>query len=118
MLGMVQRVYSNLFRVHKKEGVQPILDLKRLNTFVWVRKFKMKSVQSMVAALHQGDFLTLVDIKDAYLHGPICPSHQCFLRVAIDGAFYSVHSGCSFISFVFSGGPQEGIFWCHVSTGR
>lgn len=48
--------YSGLFTVPKKEGkVQPILDLKALNWFVRVQKFRMKSIQ-LVMTSHQGDF--------------------------------------------------------------
>ncbi|XP_018426265.1 PREDICTED: ephrin-A2-like [Nanorana parkeri] len=48
----------------KKDGVPPILDLKTLNAFVRVRKFKM-SIYLVVVSLHQGDFLASINITDA-----------------------------------------------------
>ena len=78
-----QGFYSNLFVVPKKEGVRPILDLKALNCFVKVQKFRMESIRSVIAAIHQGDFMASLDIMDAYLHVPICTKHQRFLRFAI-----------------------------------
>lgn len=50
----------------EKDEVHPILDPKTLNYFVWLQKFKMPFTCSVVAYLHQGDFLASIDIKDAY----------------------------------------------------
>lgn len=48
-----QGLYSNLFTFPKKEGkVGPILDLKALNCFVRVQKFRIKSIRTVVAFLH------------------------------------------------------------------
>lgn len=76
---MFQGFYYNLFVVPKKEGVRPILDLKALNCFVKVQRFRMESVRSVVAALRPGDSLASLDIQDAHLHIPICLKHQRFL---------------------------------------
>ncbi|CAJ0958249.1 unnamed protein product [Ranitomeya imitator] len=76
--------YSNLFVVPKKDGkVRPILDLKLLNKCVRVRHFRMESLRSVISSMERGEFLASIDIKDAYLHIPIFPSHQRFLRFAI-----------------------------------
>ena len=80
--------YSNLFVVPKKGGVRPILDLKALNSFVKVQRFRMESVRSIMASLHQGDFMASLDIMDAYLHVPVCTSHQRYLRFAIGEDHY------------------------------
>ncbi|CAJ0931053.1 unnamed protein product [Ranitomeya imitator] len=76
--------YSNLFVVPKKDGkVRPILDLKLLNKCVRVRHFRMESLRSVISSMERGEFLASIDIKDAYLHIPIFPPHQRFLRFAI-----------------------------------
>ncbi|CAJ0923458.1 unnamed protein product [Ranitomeya imitator] len=76
--------YSNLFVVPKKDGtVRPILDLKLLNRCVRVRHFRMESLRSVISSMERGEFLASIDIKDAYLHIPIFPPHQRFLRFAI-----------------------------------
>lgn len=67
-----QAFYSNLFMIPPKKGiVWPILNLEALNNYV--RKFRMESIRSVVASLHQGDFLASIDINDAYPHiSPLC----------------------------------------------
>ncbi|CAJ0924141.1 unnamed protein product [Ranitomeya imitator] len=81
--------YSNLFVVSEKDGsLRPILDLKQLNRHLRIRRFKMESLRSVVASMEQGEFLCSVDIRDAYLHVPICVRHQRFLRFAIQGHRY------------------------------
>lgn len=73
-----QGFYFNLFMVLKpNSSVCPILDLKKL-------KFHIESVQLVVASLEQKDFLALADIKDAYLHIPIFPPDQKFLRFVVE----------------------------------
>ncbi|CAJ0933402.1 unnamed protein product [Ranitomeya imitator] len=47
----------------------------------------MKSLRSVVASM-EGEFLCSVDIRDAYLHVPICVRHQRFLRFTIQGHHY------------------------------
>ncbi|XP_069820999.1 uncharacterized protein [Dendropsophus ebraccatus] len=81
--------YSNLFVVPKKDGsVRPILDLKRLNRYVRLSHFRMESLRSVIASLEPGEFLSSVDIQDAYLHVPIYPPHQRFLRFAVGEEHY------------------------------
>ncbi|CAJ0968537.1 unnamed protein product [Ranitomeya imitator] len=76
--------YSDLFVVPKKDGkVRPILDLKLLNKCVRVRHFRMESLRSVISSMEKGEFLASIDIKDAYLHIPIFPPHQRFLRFAV-----------------------------------
>ncbi|CAJ0952991.1 unnamed protein product [Ranitomeya imitator] len=81
--------YSNLFVVPKNEGsLRPILDLKQLNRHLRIRRFRMESLRSVVASMEPGEFLCSVDIRDAYLHVPICVRHQRFLRFAIQEHHY------------------------------
>ncbi|CAJ0943796.1 unnamed protein product [Ranitomeya imitator] len=75
--------------VPKKGGsVLPILDLKQLNKYVRVRHFRMESLRSIIASMEKGEYLAFIDIQDAYLHIPIPPAHQSFLRFAIDQDHY------------------------------
>lgn len=71
--------YSRYFLVPKPDGgVHPILDLRDLNTFLRVTKFRMTSLQSIFPFLHQG----------AYFHVSIHPSCRRFLRFVIGGLHY------------------------------
>ena len=60
--------YSGLFLVPKPhQRWRPVIDLSRLNTFLHVEKFKMEWVSS-------------IDLSDAYLHIPIHPNSRKYLR--------------------------------------
>ncbi|CAJ0959037.1 unnamed protein product [Ranitomeya imitator] len=64
----------------KGRNVRPILDLKLLNKIVKVRHLRMESLRSVISSLERGEFLASIDIKDVYLHIPVFPPHQRFLR--------------------------------------
>ena len=61
--------YSHLFLVPKPDGsFRPIIDLKKLNLFLDVPSFKMKTLFSIIAALQPQEWITKIDLKDAYHH--------------------------------------------------
>lgn len=81
--------YSILFLVQKKsEGYRAILDLKRLNIHIRYRHFKMHSLHSILSGIRLGDFLSSIDLREAYLHVPIRLSHRRFLRLCYGQAHY------------------------------
>lgn len=43
----------------------------------------MQSTRSVITPCHQTVLLTSVDIRDAYLHGPVFSAHQCFLHFPV-----------------------------------
>lgn len=84
-----QGLYSLLFTVPKKNGTwQAVLDLKFLNKFVAQKRFRMETLRSKAEALQHGDFLTSIDLTDAYLRVPIFPLYRRFLCFCIGGAHY------------------------------
>ena len=48
------------------------------------RKFTMETNRTILQSLKPGDWLASLDLKDAYFHVPIRPSHQHYLRFAYD----------------------------------
>jgi len=81
--------YSHLFMVPKANGkMRPIIDLKLLNRFVVVPKFKMETVASVWKALIPGNFGFSVDLTDAYFHIPIHPKSRKYLRIYRNGTVY------------------------------
>ncbi|XP_013917950.1 PREDICTED: calcineurin subunit B type 1 [Thamnophis sirtalis] len=81
--------YSILFLVPKASGeVRAILDLKKLNIHIAYKRFKMQSFQNILGCIRQGDFLTSIDLKEAYLHVPIHPVHRKFLRFQFANQHY------------------------------
>ena len=72
---------SPLFTVPKKGGGhRPVINLKMLNQFIEYQHFKMEGIPMLKDLLKPGDFLTKIDLKDAYLTVPIWRPHQRFLR--------------------------------------
>ena len=62
------------------EGWRPVIDLNRLNTFLHVEKFKMETPESIRTSLIPGEWLSSIDLSDAYLHIPIHPNSRKCLR--------------------------------------
>lgn len=82
-------VYSRYFLVKKKTGGwRPILDLRRLNKFIKAQKFRMVTLQHVLGQLEEGDFLSSLDLGDAYFHIPILKGHRKFLRFVVQGRHY------------------------------
>ena len=73
--------YSRLFLVPKPhQWWRPVIDLSRLNTFLHVEKFKMETPESIRTSLIPGEWVSLIDLLDAYLHIPIHPKSRKYLR--------------------------------------
>ena len=73
--------YSRLFLVPKPhQRWRPVIDLSRLNTFLHVQKFKMETPESIRTSLIPGEWVSSIDLSDAYLHIPIHPSSRKYLR--------------------------------------
>ncbi|XP_078506932.1 uncharacterized protein LOC144767313 [Lissotriton helveticus] len=82
-------VYSLYFLIPKKDGsLRPILDLRPLNLYILSEHFHMLTLQQILPLLNQGDFLATLDLKDAYFHIPLHPSHRKYLRFTIQGRHY------------------------------
>ena len=97
--------YSHLFMVPKKTGgLRPVIDLKRLNTFLAVPSFKMETVQQIRSQLRQGEWVVKLDMKDAYFHIPVHAAFQRYLRFAVAGRVYQ------FVAMCFGLSPAPLIF--------
>ena len=73
--------YSRLFLVPKPHlRWRPVIDLSRLNTFLLVERFKMETPESIRASLIPGEWVSSIDLSDAYLHIPIHPNSRKYLR--------------------------------------
>uniref|UniRef100_UPI003AAB97E8 uncharacterized protein n=1 Tax=Centroberyx gerrardi TaxID=166262 RepID=UPI003AAB97E8 len=95
--------YSRYFLVPKKTGgVRPILDLRSLNNCIVERPFHMLTTKHLLECVQPGDWLTTIDLKDAYFHVPILPKHRKFLRFAFQGTAYEYQR----IAFGYSLAPR------------
>ena len=75
------RFYSRLFLVLKPhQRWRPVIDLSRLSAFLHVEKFKMETPESIRTSLVPGEWVSSIDLSDAYLHIPIHPNSRKYLR--------------------------------------
>ena len=73
--------YSRLFLVPKPhQRWRPVINLSRLNTFLHIEKFKMETPESIRTSLIPGEWVSSIDLSDAYLHIPIHPNSRKYLR--------------------------------------
>lgn len=84
--------YSILFLVSKKDTMDlcPMLDLKRVNLYVAKRTFKMVTLLSVLHLVLPGCFLASMDLMEAYLHVPIHPADQQYLRFTVDSRHFQL----------------------------
>ena len=84
-----QGYYSRYFLVPKKTGgMRPILDLSVFNKVIMKRPFHMLTIRQVLECVHQGDWFTSIDLKDAYFHVAIIPKHRKYLRFSFQGIPY------------------------------
>ena len=96
--------YNRLFLVPKpNQKWRPILDLSNLNQFLKVEKFKMETPETIRTSLQQGEWVTLVDFKDAYFHIPIQEQSRKYLRFHVQGRTYQFKA----LPFGLSTAPME-----------
>ena len=73
--------YSRLFLVPKPhQRWRPVIDLSRLNIVLHVERFKMETPESIRTSLIPGEWVSSIDLSDAYLHIPIHPNSRKYLR--------------------------------------
>ena len=81
--------YSRIFTVPKKGGaLRPVIDLSSLNKFVINHHFQMENIHCLKTLILKGDFMTNIDLKDAYLSVRIHERSQKFLRFIWKGTSY------------------------------
>ncbi|KAL1922220.1 uncharacterized protein VTP21DRAFT_9759 [Calcarisporiella thermophila] len=76
-------VVSNIFVIERRSGkLRPVVDLRHLNLSVKKERFKMEILQSILPLIRRHDWMTSIDLKDAFFH---IPSYVPFLPNAGDG---------------------------------
>ena len=69
-----------MFLVNKLDRLwRPVINLRTLNQHTIARHFKMESIRTVKDLLHKGDFLTKLDLENAYLSVPLDPAHRKFV---------------------------------------
>ena len=98
--------YSRVFVVPKPNGKwRPIIDLKRLNQYIKIPRFKMESIQTVWTQLLPGNFAFSIDLTDAYFHVPVHPSYRKYLRIFYRGKVFQFRAlpfGLSTAPYLFT----------------
>ena len=85
--------YNHLFLVPKPhQWWRPVIDVSRLNTFLLVERFKMETPESIRASLISGEWLSSIDLPDAYLQIPIHPNSRKYQRFCHDSQVFQLTS--------------------------
>ena len=98
--------HFQLFMVLKNDGGQrPIINLKKLNSFVQTKHFKMEGIHMLKDLLKPGKWMIKVNLKDAYLMIPIATNHRRLLQFKWLGKTYQFNClpfGLSSAPWVFT----------------
>lgn len=98
--------YSRLFLAPKKSGEwRPVIDLSTLNGFIITPKFKMETVQSIMASIQPNMWCTSLDLQDAFMHIPVARRHRKYLRFMVRGRafqFRALPFGLTTSPYVFT----------------
>lgn len=101
---------SNIFLVEKKDkGMRPMISLKDLNEWVEYNHFKMEGIHMLRNLLRRGDWLTRLDLKDAYLTVPMCQDQRDLLKFQWKGSMWRFKS----LPFGLTSAP-----WCFTKVMR
>ena len=80
---------SSIFMVPKRGGAsRPVVNLKPLNKFVVRRHFKMEGMATLRELLREKDWMTSVDLRDAFMSVPIHSAHCRLLRFKWQGKLF------------------------------
>ena len=87
--------FSRLFLVPKKGGTfRPVVDLSFLNKFVESSHFQMESIHCLKSVHQKGDYMTTLDLKDAYLSVPVHKDSQKFRQFLWRNKYYAFQGLC------------------------
>ena len=89
----------------RRKTYRPVIDLSPLNRFVENFHFQMENISCLKTLLRRGDFMTCIDLKDAYLSVHVHKSSQkylCFQWRNTSYAFQSLPFGLNTAPRVFT----------------
>jgi hypothetical protein len=85
-----QCVVSPMFTTSKRDSDdrRPILNLKYLNRFIKFKKFKTTTLRHAKEAIQEGDWMTKIDLSDAFFQVSVHKDHRRFLAFRWHGETY------------------------------
>ncbi|XP_021963322.2 uncharacterized protein LOC110858763 isoform X1 [Folsomia candida] len=86
---------SPVFTVAKSDGGRRfVLNLKKLNTFIFAPHFKLEDIRMAKQLVSPGCYMTVIDQKDAYYMIPIALESQKYLKFRWNGVLYAYTCLC------------------------
>jgi hypothetical protein len=83
------QLISNLFKVPQKDGsFRPVVNLKKMNLFVEYHHFKQENLSIGLDIIQKNDYLTSMDLTDAYFSISINNEFKKCLRFSWKGTIY------------------------------
>ena len=80
---------STIFIVPKPNGkFRPVINLRYLNEFIHYEHFKQETFSVVLELLQENDFLTSVDLENAYFSIPMSEKSQKYLKFVWNGTLY------------------------------
>ena len=86
-----------------------MVNLKALNSYVVTHHFKMEGIHMLKDVLKEGDWMTKVDLKDAYFMIPLSSAHRHLLRFRWEGQVFQFE----FLPFSLASSP-----WVFTKTTK
>ena len=83
-----QRVISPMFVVVQKKKKRPVWDGQHINTFTKKEHFKMESLGTVKETIMIEDWMTVLDIKDAFFHISLSTEAMKYLQFCWKGKIY------------------------------
>ncbi len=75
--------------VPKRGGkLRLIVDLRRINTFCDVPKFRYDDIDTLSEFINPNDYIVTVDLKNGFHHIPVSENHQQYLGICFQGQYY------------------------------
>ena len=80
---------SPYFLVGRPDGSHRfILNLKHLNKYIVTAHFKIEDVRTATKLLSEGDYMTSIDLQDAYFLVSVCKDSRKYLRFKFNNKYY------------------------------
>ena len=73
---------------------QPVINLKYLNEFIQYDHFKQETFSTVLDLLQKGDYMTSIDLQDAYIAVPVQKDSQKYLKFSWNGVLYKFVCVC------------------------
>ena len=97
--------FSRVFMV-PKQGLnkwRPVIDLSSLNRFLVKKTFRMETPELIRQSFTKDEWVTSIDLSDAYFHVPVAMNYRKYMRFCMDDTIYEFIA----MPFGLSTAPRE-----------